>query len=166
MKRILAITVILLTSACEEPIPKCVPGATVECPCPGRAPGYQVCAPVGVFSSCQCSSHEAQPADAGLGGFWCSTVGCWPDKALCGLAAARYERINIMNVVVKPCEWRREAYCYPHAWGLKCFEEEEQCENFRTDRAFRDAKSAAEFFRMTPKERAPMGPCRVLEYAW
>jgi hypothetical protein len=157
MKRALAITLILLASACEEPIPKCVPGATVECPCPGRAPGYQVCAPLGVFSSCQCSSHEAQPDDP-VTGFWCAREPVGPNR----LVECSEDRERCKLVTEVECVWQDRAYCYQRVWGPQCYSTMEQCQEWQA--LMRNVTAQPGFPHKDTNE--PITDCRIFEYLW
>ena len=55
-----------MVAGCKGQGAKCVPGASVECACPGGAKGVQVCKSDGTFEPCQCQQGAAAepPASA------------------------------------------------------------------------------------------------------
>jgi hypothetical protein len=49
------------TAACSdraEAPPRCIPGATIECPCLGGSKGIQACKENGTFEACQCRDAD------------------------------------------------------------------------------------------------------------
>ena len=47
--------------------PKCIPGLTVECPCPTGQQGSQTCTSAGTFAACVCAAPGADAGRAGDG---------------------------------------------------------------------------------------------------
>lgn len=89
-----------------------------------------------------------------LGGFWCRVnAPCYPERSLCLLEKRQWRDSH-------ECIWQQSAYCFPTVWGLFCGDSPEYCED--RAKAMRTSTTSA----LPPKERMPLGECRVMEYAW
>ena len=78
MRERLMVLAAVLVISCKPSIPRCVPGAMFECPCPGAGRGVQTCKADGTYAACSCqaaapvasSMPERKPTE-------CNAVGRW-----------------------------------------------------------------------------------------
>ena len=78
MRERLMVLAAALAISCKPGVPRCVPGATFECPCPGAGRGTQICKADGTYAPCSCQAvaaaaspaPEKKPAACNAAGRW------------------------------------------------------------------------------------------------
>ena len=103
-ERLMVLTAAFAVS-CKPSIPRCVPGATFECPCPGAGRGAQTCKADGTYAACSCqaatpaasSAPEKKPAACNAAGRW-QFRGVFAGKgAGCSLQKSFNDTLNLVR---------------------------------------------------------------------
>lgn len=87
----LIVVVAFLAVSCQAAVPKCVPGATVECPCLGGKRSAQICKPDGTYGACACEQAAVAPTPAEKPAT-CDATGRWDFKGTMAQGGACFRR--------------------------------------------------------------------------